>query len=62
MSRIDERKLLDMIKEKGQSWKAGRTTLSELSFEEQKKRLGLFVKKEDMEKMRLEIKAAVKVV
>ncbi|UCE36941.1 MAG: peptidase C1 [Thermoplasmata archaeon] len=60
MPRIDEKKLINMIKEKGQSWKAGRTSLSELPFEEQKKRLGLAVKKEDLEKMRLEIKAAVK--
>jgi C1A family cysteine protease len=60
MSRINERKLLDMIKEKGHTWKAGRTALSELPFEEKKKRLGLSVKTEDMEQMRLDMKAALK--
>ena len=58
---IDREKLKEMIKEKGQSWKAGRTTLSELSLEEKKKRLGLSVEKADLDKMRLEIKAAMKV-
>lgn len=58
MARIDEKKLLEMIKEKGHSWKAGKTPLSELSLEEKKKRLGLKVKKEDLARMRLEIKAA----
>lgn len=60
MPGIDEKKLMDMIKEKGQSWKARRTMLSELSLEEKKKRLGLTVKKEDLDQMRLEIKAALK--
>ncbi len=60
MPKMDERKLMEMIKEKGHTWKAGRTTLSDLSDEEKKKRLGLSVKKDEFEQMRIRMKRAQK--
>jgi hypothetical protein len=45
--RLNEEEINKKIEEKGMKWKAGETSLSELSSEEQKKRLGLIPSEEE---------------
>ncbi len=53
---IEEIKAIrNAIKEKGYEWSAGKTSLSELPEEEQKKYLGLIIEKDELERMKAEM-------
>jgi hypothetical protein len=53
---MSEEEIQEEIKKKKLRWKAGKTSMSELTPEEQKKRLGLIPKKEQEELIRKKVK------
>ncbi len=57
---IDKEELGAKIRQKQYQWTAGRTSLSELTLEDQKKRLGLKVEATDLQRVTLEIQQARK--